>query len=365
MVEQDFMNLLRDYPGIINEKKKFTGLIKDMLPGQPLQVNLLLSLFDIGIHTEIAAITSITNTFAFRFVKQLVDEHGVSRLNADWAVSIWCVCYGKNILSKPCEIKISTAKSGGRPAIIEEQQYGRKQYQDLFRFKRSSDGKGYAITGFDGDNVKTLIFPNSYQNNSVTAIAEGAFKECGVQEAVMTDGITVIEQKAFNGCTDLKQVIFPETLTDIGEAAFSGCGKLYTAMLPRSLERIGSYAFASTGLKTVEFPDSVYWLGEGAYSHCVGITAISIPQKVEHINDKLFEGCTSLKKVVLPDTLLTIGSFAFADCKNLVFLSVPNSVITIGEDAFRNVSDKFILQCGVGSVAEKFARKNKINFQFL
>jgi hypothetical protein len=38
-------------------------------------------------------------------------------------------------------------------------------------------------------------------------------------------------------------------------------------------------------------------------------------------------------------------------------------VTTIGDDAFRSVNDKFILQCGVGSAAEKYARKNKINYQ--
>jgi len=120
MVEQDFTKLLRDYPDLISDKKRFSGLVKDMLPGQPLQTNLLLTLFEMGIHSEIDGVSSITNAFAYRFVKQLMDERGVSGANADWAVSVWCVCYGKNILHKPCEIKISTVKSGGHPAIAPE-----------------------------------------------------------------------------------------------------------------------------------------------------------------------------------------------------------------------------------------------------
>ena len=362
MVEQDFTNLLRDYPDLISEKKKFTGLVKDMLPGQPLQVNLLLTLFELGIHDEIAGVSSITNAFAFRFVKQLTDERGVSRINAEWAVSVWCVCYGKNILRKSCEVKISTAKSGGGPAIVETRT-DRKQYRDLFRFRKNADGNGYAITGFEGENKRTLIFPNSYMNVDVTAIAEGAFSEAEIQEAVMTDCIRVIEARAFSGCTQLKQVIFPDTLSEINDSAFSGCGELHTAMLPKKIECIGAYAFASTGLKNIEFPDSVYRLGEGAYSACLGITAITIPQNVEQICDKLFSGCKALKKAVLPIKLVSIGALAFDGCENLTFISVPDSVTEIGKDAFRGTNDKFIMQCGLGSAAENYARKNKLKFQ--
>jgi hypothetical protein len=296
MIERDFTNLLRNNPGIVNEKKKFTGLVKDMLPGQSLQVNLLLSLCNIGIHDEINSAASITNAFAYRFVKQLVEDHGVSRINADWAVSVWCVCYGKNILGKPCEIKISTAKSGGQPSIVSDHQSGVKQYQDLFRYKKNSDGKGYSITGFDGENRKTLIFPNTHHNDNVTAIAEGAFIECDVQEAIITEGITVIERRAFNGCTQLKQVYFPESLIEINDSAFSGCGRLNTMALPKRLERIGAYAFASVSVKNIEIPESVYWLGEGAYSNCAGITAVTIPPGIEHINDKSFVRMRFVKK---------------------------------------------------------------------
>ena len=362
MIEQEFTQLLREHPDLITDKKKFTGIVKDMLPGQSLQVNLLLTLFEMGIHNEIVRVSSITNAFAFRFVKQLVDERGVSRMNADWAVSVWCVCYGKNILRKPCEVKINTAKSGGQPSIVEERS-DRKQYSDLFRYKKSQDGHGYAVTGFDGDNKKTLIFPSSYKNNSVISIAEGVFSESEIQEAVMTDGIKTIETRAFSGSLQLRQVIFPDTLIVIGDAAFSGCGGLHTAMLPKKVERIGAYAFAFTGLKSISIPESVYWLGEGAYSYCLGITSINIPRNVEQICDKLFEGCKALKKVTLPEKLITIGAKAFYGCEDLLLISVPDSVVEIGEGAFDGVNDKFILQCGAGTVAESYARKNKLNFQ--
>jgi hypothetical protein len=283
-------------------------------------------------------------------------------MNADWTVSVWCVCYGKNILGKPCEIKISEAKSGKAPAIREEKR-GTKQYQDLFRFRKNPSSTEYDVIGFIGDNRRTLILPNRHQNQSVTAIAESAFSECDVQEAVMTEGIKVIGARAFIGCSQLKQIIFSEDLIDIGDSAFSGCTSLTTAMLPAKLQRIGMYAFASTALKSPIIPASVHVLSEGVYSHCTNITDVMIPEGIILLQDKLFFGCTTLKNVTLHNKLEGIGSMAFARCTKLLAIMIPDSVVHIGENAFSDLSEKFLLICSKGSCAEKYARANKLNFQ--
>lgn len=111
MFEDDFSKMLRDYPAAVTDKKVFAGLMKDLFPGQQMQINLMNTTYELGIANEIAGVAHINNAFAFRFVKRLVDEYGVSRLNADWAVSVWCVCYGQRLLHKPCDIQISRAKA--------------------------------------------------------------------------------------------------------------------------------------------------------------------------------------------------------------------------------------------------------------
>ena len=105
MFEDDFSKMLRDYPAAVTDKKVFAGLMKDLFPGQQMQINLMNTTYELGIANEIAGVAHINNAFAFRFVKRLVDEYGVSRLNADWAVSVWCVCYGQRLLHKPCDIQ--------------------------------------------------------------------------------------------------------------------------------------------------------------------------------------------------------------------------------------------------------------------
>ena len=245
MVEQDFTKLLRDYPDQIADKKRFSGLVKDMLPGQPMQINLLMALFEMGIHTEIAGVSSITNAFAYRFVKQLMDERGVSRSNADWAVSVWCVCYGKNILGKSCEISTNVGKPGREP-VIRKEKSNKKLYEELFAYKKSSDKKSYVATGFTGDNQQTIIIPNRYANAPVTEIGDNAFKDSAVQEAIITEGIAVIGKSAFYNCTNLKRVVLPESLIEIKDSAFACCPALTALTLPSKLGWIGYNVFDGT-----------------------------------------------------------------------------------------------------------------------
>ncbi|MCL1789226.1 MAG: hypothetical protein FWG33_02615 [Oscillospiraceae bacterium] len=104
MVEQEFIRLLKEYPDSLETRKRFIGLVNDFLYMQPLQANLVLTLYKMGIHKEIEKTSRLDNTFAYRFVKRLTDEHGISRENAARSVFIWCLCYGEKILEKLCEM---------------------------------------------------------------------------------------------------------------------------------------------------------------------------------------------------------------------------------------------------------------------
>jgi len=363
MFEDSFADMLRQYPEAVTEKKRFFGLMKDYFPGQQMQINLINTTFDLGIVDELAKTSQITNTFAFRFVKRLVDEYGVSRINADWAVSVWCVCYGKQLLHKPCDIEISKARTGSAPVIKDDQYSTGKQYNDLFQYKVVSDG--FAICGFKGGNSRTLIIPNAYSGKPVTRIMASAFEKCDVQEVVMTDGIRVIEESAFKGCSNLKQVIFPTTLREIGTAAFLGCFNLVTAALPRSLEQIGDYAFSSTNLRQVEHPQALYWLGEGVYKDCKRLSSIEFSKQLTEIPNEAFKGCIALKRVNLPLGTTTIGREAFSGCTGLVDLIIPESVISVETNAFADMNSIFTLICSQKSAAEQYARAHNVPFQIM
>ena len=115
--------MLRQHQASLDDRKKFTALVKDLFPDQAKNVNLLLMAYNMGIAPH------INNTFAFRYVKQLMDDFGMSRVNADWIVSVWCSCYGGKVLGKACDISIQ--KQGRGPAIQGEQSSSGRSYGDL------------------------------------------------------------------------------------------------------------------------------------------------------------------------------------------------------------------------------------------
>ena len=362
MFEDSFFDMLRQYPEAISDKKRFVGLVKDMFPEQQMQVNLINTVYSLGIAEDLSKTSNITNAFAFRYVKRLTDEYGVSRLNADWAVSVWCVCYGHKILHKPCEIEISKSKSGASP-LIKDVRAGGNQYNDLFSYTAVSDG--YGISGFSGDNIKTLIIPNQHDGKHVNRILSDVFENSDVREVVMTDGITVIEDSAFKNCSQLKQVIFPGTLKEIGDLAFANCRNLVTAALPHSIEQIGRYSFSDTALKQLVLPESVMWIGCGAYMNCSRLTDIHLPKHIAELSDELFKGCTSLKKIELSNEICSIGKETFSGCTSLVDLIVPESVMNVGDNAFFGMDSSFNLICTQKSAAEKYARSHNVPFQIV
>lgn len=363
LFEQEFENMLRQYSSCIEDKKKFTGLVKDFFPDQAKNANMLLMVYNMGIVDDIKKSGMINNTFAYRYVKQLIDDFGVSRVNADWIVSVWCVCYGEKILGKNCDI--SFQKQGSGPAITDEQEKSGKQYGDLFSYKKSSQGEGLGVIGFTGEKRDTIIFQNRSNNFNVIEICDNAFKNQSLEEAIITEGISFVGNNSFENCTRLHQVVLPISIKEIGDYAFSGCNGLKSISLPMQLEKIGNAAFQNCGLKTVSIPKSVYWIGKSAFSGCNEINNIIIPDNIDKIPESTFADCIGLKKVSLHEKLCEIGDKAFFGCVNLDFIIIPDSVVSIGDDAFTGTDKQFIIQCSFGSFAEQYCRKNKIKYQLV
>lgn len=363
LFEQEFESMLQQYRTCIDDKRKFTGLVKDFFPEQAKNVNLLLIAYNMGIAEDLNKTSQINNTFAYRYVKQLVDDFGISRINADWIVSVWCVCYGAKVLGKSCDINLQ--KQGNGPAIKEEQTSSGQQYGDLFTYTRSMQGNGLGVTGFNGRKKDTIIFQNRSNNSAVIEICDEVFRGEQIEEAIITEGISYIGKNAFLECQKLHQVVLPMSIKEIGDGAFEGCTNLKSVSLPMQLEKLGTASFKRTGLKAIAFPKSIYWVGDEVLAGCEELTTVSIPENIDRIPDKMFECCLNLKKVSLHERLDAIGNRAFFGCSTLDFIIIPDSVKSIGEDAFTGTDKQFIVQCSFGSFAEEYCRKNKIKYQLV
>lgn len=152
-------------------------------------------------------------------------------------------------------------KQGKGPAQGEQTLSG-KSYGDLFEYTKSGYGNGLAVTGFRGEKNQTIIFQNRFGNKPVIEIAAGSFESTQIEEAILTEGINRISEKAFANCNKLHQVVLPMSVEEIADNAFENCYHLKSISLPAMLKTIGIAAFKGTGLRTIDLPKSVYWIGE-------------------------------------------------------------------------------------------------------
>ena len=157
-----------------------------------------------------------------------------------------------------------------------------------------------------------------------------------VENLVIPDGITSVNDYAFRGCSSIRSVTIPDSVTSIGTSSFSGCTGLASVTIPDSVTSIGNYAFSNCyRLTSVTIPDSVTSIGDNAFYYCYSITSVTIPDSVTSIGDYAFENCSSLTSITIPGSVTSIGESAFRDCYRLTSVTIPGSVTSIDDSAFR------------------------------
>ena len=170
----------------------------------------------------------------------------------------------------------------------------------------------------------------------VKEIGWDAFSGCtGLTNIVISDSVTEINGGAFFGCTSLTSIVIPEGVTEIGESAFGGCVGLTSVVMPKSVTKIGWGAFKDcTSLTSIVIPKGVTEIGESAFSGCTGLTSVVIPEGVTEISVNVFRDCTGLTSIVMPEGVKEICYCAFSGCTGLTNIVIPNSVTVIMSSAF-------------------------------
>lgn len=81
-------------------------------------------------------------------------------------------------------------------------------------------------------------------HNGVRAICPFAFEKCGFKSVVFPEGLVCIGPQSFSSCTNLLSITIPQSVADIEEYAFVGCQNLKEVIfLGKKLPRIDPTAF--------------------------------------------------------------------------------------------------------------------------
>ena len=167
----------------------------------------------------------------------------------------------------------------------------------------------YAFLGCT--NLRDMPLPSSLRK-----IGEGAFRECGALTAIsLPRGAKAIPRQAFAWCWQLREVSLPETVTDIASHSFAYCASLDSIRIPRRVTHIGSNAFSFCGnLTEISLPASVRELESYAFSECVSLRTVHLPANGNLLGELIFSGCRSLESVTVDSSVVP----AF-DCASTLF----------------------------------------------
>ena len=92
-------------------------------------------------------------------------------------------------------------------------------------FKIIKDGDFYVITGYKSEST-TVVIPGNIKGLSVKWKADVFQYNSDIQNVFIEDGITEIDDCAFEDCEYLQSITIPDSVSDIGYQTFYGCVNL-------------------------------------------------------------------------------------------------------------------------------------------
>ena len=252
-----------------------------------------------------------------------------------------------------------------------------------FIFKVDDATGNYHITKYCGKLTKVTIpeaYRNAAVD-TIDALAFNAATE--MQELYIPDSITEIAKGAINACNELQTIRIPftgENLTASGsdllfgyifgaenvdsqnaylpvnlnkviisdqvktieDRAFENCKNVKEVILPSELEGIGYYAFANSGIREITFPASLKAVYYGFYNN--NIERVNVLDLNAYLNCRfngsgfggadLYVNGKLVTEIIIPQGQTSLYS-CFAGL-NIEKITIPDSVVDLGSDTFEN-----------------------------
>ena len=183
------------------------------------------------------------------------------------------------------------------------------------------------------ENVEYLYNKNT-DSYSVYKINKYNFE---IKNLIRNKPVDRIMHHTFYYNQNLKSIKIPSNITKIGNSCFQGCLNLKEVIFEENskLEVIGERAFSTTFIKEIKIPSSTKIIKEGAFGYCTNLNKVELKNNsiLKEIGDKSFYKCLSLSSIIIPSSVEKIGNKAFYS-SYVTYIYLPLSVIYLGEEVF-------------------------------
>ncbi len=185
--------------------------------------------------------------------------------------------------------------------------------ESLEKIKIPAGVKEIGNMAFDNTAIESIKIPKK-----ITVIPEKLCFGCKNLKSVTFKGkITKIGEGAFSGCA-LESFEIPETVKEIAAGAFYG-NPFTSIKIPEGVTKLNPATFADcTNLTEVVLPESLNELlfesgwSEGVFQDCTSLRSITLPKGITKLPDYVFYGCDNLETINCEGTVTEIGTDCFA-----------------------------------------------------
>ena len=134
---------------------------------------------------------------------------------------------------------------------------------DASEFTYEKTKKAVVLKKYLGSS-DTVVIPETIGGLKVTKIGAGCFEDAKITSCFISKNVTAVADGAFKNCTELEKLYICDTVTSMTDAAFTGCEKLSTVYLqavnpPKYMSaRTGTYHIKYERLITAKKPKMVF-----------------------------------------------------------------------------------------------------------
>ena len=174
----------------------------------------------------------------------------------------------------------------------------------------------------------------------VKEIGRSAFEECSKLTTLnLGQVLETVGDCAFQNCTNVTKLTFPDATTEIGSRAFAYCSSVTEITVGQGLKSVGDYSFVDCGSFTaLVLPDKFTTMGGSAFEGCRKLTNAKLGQSLTSVPERAFKNCIALSEMNLPATVKSIGDQAFYNDSTIAVVTMREGLETIGNEVFWNNS---------------------------